>query len=245
MLTLHQKAILKAYLDANDSTAFNALIESNGPDRAAEATRDWPTIVINNPKFAIINYYLALIAEYIHSLISDIVALATEVAGFAVNNTTHAVTVPWKTTVAGLKAAIAATDASTQTYVITASNDAVKEPTAELASTDTLNVTSASTDANQDYTISISPSTSTAIASETEGVVIDNEAFTITVPAATTAAGIIAALASTDESTQTYTVASALEVAKTGTDALVSTDVVTVTAASTEDTQAYVITVSA
>jgi len=173
--------------------------------------------------------------------VTDIVAGAP--LTYVIDNPGLTLRLPAATDVTTLTAAIAATDASTQTYAVTDNVGTPKTGVDVIVSTDILIVTCELGTYDADYAMTVFSAVTDIVSSTPTFVVIDNPGLTVSVDVATIVSGLTATLSSTDTTTQTYEVTDNVGVPSLPGDPIVTTDILVVTAEDGVATASYVLTV--
>lgn len=172
----------------------------------------------------------------------------------AISNVAAAETVTYatETTVADLIDALDAADGSSVTYAVADSEDAAKAGTDALEFGDTLTVTAADGLTAVVYTLidanTLLSQTTAIIATDplvVTAIVNTVDSQAISLAAGATVATLLASIGSADITTQAYAVTDAEDTPKTGTTALVTTDLLIVTAENGTMEAIYAITVAA
>ena len=152
------------------------------------------------------------------------------------------VNVAYNTTATEFLNAIASTDGSTQAYALTDSSSSAVSGSTALVSGDILTVTAADGSTKATYSITAAKDSSTGIKATNTTYVTGISGTTVNVAYNTTATEFLNAIASTDGSTQAYALTDSSSSAVSGSTALVSGDVLTVTAADGSTKATYSIT---
>ena len=162
---------------------------------------------------------------------------------YVIDNGLQTVRMTAATTVATLIAAMLATDGSTQTYEVTDAGGTPKAGGDAVILTDILVVTSEIGTYFASYDLSIFCTVTDIITSNPTEFVVDNPGFTVYVIAATTVATLIATLTSTDTTIQDYAITDNIGNPKAGGDAIITTDILVVTAEDMVTVQNYALSV--